>query len=46
MEITTLVPWPLLWALETRVLSVDVDPESKETPEEAFGVAEAGSGAR
>ncbi len=35
------MPWPLLCALETSVLSVDVEPESQEIPEDEFGVANA-----
>ena len=41
MDSTTFVPLPLLWALVTRVLSVEVEPESKEMPDEEFGVANA-----
>ena len=41
MESTTLVPLPLLCALETSVLSVEVEPESKEIPEDELGVANA-----
>ena len=43
MESTTLVPLPLLCALETSVLSVEVEPESKEIPEDELGIANASS---
>ena len=36
------MPWPLLCALDTSVLSADVEPESNEIVEEEFGVAKAG----